>query len=164
MQLRISGIIEESVVDGPGIRLVIFTQGCFHNCAQCHNQDTHDPAGGQLMETDEILHMIKKNPLLDGVTLSGGEPLLHTEALAKLAKEVKQLGLNVISYTGFVWEDLMKNKKHFIDYLSQVDVLIDGPFKIEVRSLNLSFRGSTNQRVIDVQKSLQSEQLVLLDW
>jgi anaerobic ribonucleoside-triphosphate reductase activating protein len=164
MQLRVSGIIEESVVDGPGFRFVIFTQGCFHNCAQCHNKDTHDPDGGQLIDTDEILQMIKKNPLLDGVTFSGGEPLLHTEALTKLAMEIRLLGLNVISYTGFVWEDLMKSKKHFDDYLSQVDVLIDGPFKFEVRSLNLSFRGSTNQRVIDVQKSLQSEQLVLLDW
>ncbi|MDF2557500.1 MAG: anaerobic ribonucleoside-triphosphate reductase activating protein [Bacillales bacterium] len=164
MQLRISGIIEESVVDGPGIRFVVFTQGCFHKCIQCHNQATHDPEGGRLIEIEELLQMIKKNPLLDGVTFSGGEPLLHTEALTLLAKECHQLGLNVISYTGFIWEDLMKNKKHFADYLSQVDVLIDGPFKIELKSLNLSFRGSSNQRIIDVQKSLKSDDLVLLDW
>lgn len=164
MQLRIAGVIEESVVDGPGIRFVIFTQGCFHKCKQCHNESTHDPNGGRLIETEELLQMIKKNPLLDGVTFSGGDPLLHTEALTELAKECHKLGLNVISYTGFVWENLMKNKRHFVDYLSHVDVLIDGPFKVELKSLNLSFRGSSNQRIIDVKKSLQSEDLVILDW
>lgn len=164
MELRISGIIEESVVDGPGIRFVIFTQGCYHNCIQCHNQSTHDPNGGSIIQIDNLLEMIKKNPLLDGVTFSGGEPLIHTVPLTELAKECHKLGLNVISYTGFTWEDLMKNKRHFADYLKQVDVLIDGPFKVELKSLCLSFRGSSNQRIIDVKKSLESDKLVQLDW
>lgn len=164
MKIRISGIIEESVVDGPGIRFVVFTQGCIHQCEGCHNTDTHDLNGGYEMDTAEIFEKIKQNPMLDGVTFSGGDPLLQVEALVELAKKCREIGLNIYTYTGFEWEMLMRNQDKYVEFLRLTDVLIDGKFVIAEKSLTLSFRGSRNQRLIDVQKSLASGRVEQVEW
>jgi len=163
MGIRVFNIVNDSVVDGPGIRLTIFTQGCFWNCLGCHNPATHDPNGGYLIDQNEILAMIKKNPLLDGVTFSGGEPFLQSTALAPLAKEIKKIGLNVIAYTGYHWEALQREYKLHRPFLEEIDILIDGPYQAEHRSLALKYAGSTNQRIIDVQKSLVNQEIILVD-
>lgn len=154
MRLKIAGIVNDSIVDGPGIRLTVFTQGCIHNCIGCHNVHTHSMEGGYDIDTEEILEMVKKNPLLDGVTLSGGEPFLQTEPLIHLSRDVKALGLNVIAYTGYVWEDIVKDERLF-SLAKEVDYVIDGPFVSEKKSLLLNFRGSSNQRIIDVKRSIE---------
>lgn len=161
IKIRISGITEESVVDGPGIRLVVFTQGCIHNCEGCHNPTTHDLNGGFEIDTDEIFAKIKKNPMLDGVTFSGGDPFLHVEPLLDLAKKCHAEGLNVISYTGFTWEALLRNEAKYLEFLQNIDCLIDGKFILAEKSLNLAFRGSKNQRIIDVPKSLEYDTVIL---
>lgn len=153
IELRIAGIVEESIVDGPGIRLVVFTQGCNHNCIGCHNPESHSFSGGKLIDIEEILDMIKENPLLDGITFSGGEPFEQAIGCSILAKKVKELGLNVIVYTGYTFEQILKNDQ-FKELLLQTDTLIDGKFEIEEKSLMLKFRGSKNQRIIDVKRFL----------
>lgn len=153
MKLRVAGIIEESIVDGPGIRLVVFTQGCKHNCIGCHNPETHSFTGGKLIDIDSIVHMVKSNPLLDGITLSGGEPFEQVKECAILAKKVKELGLSVVTYTGYTFEEILKNR-NLRELLIYTDILIDGKFDIRKKSLILKFRGSTNQRIIDVKKYL----------
>lgn len=153
MKLRVAGIIEESIVDGPGIRLVVFTQGCKHNCIGCHNPETHSFTGGKLIDIDSIVHMVKSNPLLDGITLSGGEPFEQVKECAILAKKVKELGLSVVTYTGYTFEEILKDR-NLRELLKYTDILIDGKFDIRKKSLILKFRGSTNQRIIDVKKYL----------
>ncbi|MBU5426351.1 anaerobic ribonucleoside-triphosphate reductase activating protein [Tissierella pigra] len=152
-KIRIAGIEEESIVDGPGIRLVVFTQGCKHNCVGCHNPSTHSFNGGSLIEVDNIVKMVKENSLLDGITLSGGEPFEQALECSILARKVKSLGLSVVTYTGYTFEQMLKNKK-FRELLLQTDILIDGKFDISKKSMMLQFRGSTNQRIIDVKKYL----------
>lgn len=149
--IRLAGIEEESIVDGPGIRFVIFTQGCPHKCKGCHNPHTHSYKGGMEMDIDEIVERIKKNPLLKGITLSGGEPFEQPEACLELIKEVKKLNLDVFGYTGYKIEEILKDqaKKKL---LSEIDTLIDGRFIQEEKNLLLKFRGSENQRIIDVNK------------
>lgn len=162
--IKISGIVKESIVDGPGIRLVIFSQGCKHNCKGCHNPQTHSFENGQIINIEDILEMIKKNPLLDGVTFSGGDPFEQAESFAELGKEVKKLGLNIITYTGYTYKQIVESideKKGWKDLLCITDMLIDGPFQIDKRSLELKFRGSSNQRIIDVKKSLENNEIVL---
>ncbi len=145
--LRISGLVEESIVDGPGIRLTVFTQGCRHKCKGCHNPQTHDYNGGKDISIDEILRIVKENPLLDGITISGGEPFDQPQACTKLAKTVKNMGLNVVIYTGYKYEELLSSKIHRA-LLEQADILIDGKFEIDKKDLTLPFRGSSNQRII----------------
>ncbi|MBU5310571.1 anaerobic ribonucleoside-triphosphate reductase activating protein [Tissierella carlieri] len=152
-KIRIAGIEEESIVDGPGIRFVIFTQGCNHHCIGCHNPETHSFDGGELVDIENIVNKIKENPLLDGITISGGEPFEQSLECSILAKKVKALGLNVVTYTGYTFEEILGNKK-FRDLLLQTDLLIDGKFDISQKSMMLHFRGSTNQRIIDVKKYL----------
>lgn len=166
-QLRIAGIIKESIVDGPGIRLVVFTQGCRHNCPGCHNPNSHSFEGGTLVDISFILQQVKNNPLLDGVTLSGGEPFEQAEILAELAREIKNLGLNIMTYTGYKFEYLLANAdahSGWAELLDQTDILVDGRFDIEKKNLLLRFRGSENQRIIDVRKSLRDSEPALLDW
>jgi len=165
--LRISGIIKESIVDGPGIRYVVFTQGCLHKCEGCHNPQTHDLEGGTFIDIDEIVADLKKNPLLDGVTYSGGEPFLQPDMLSELGLKIKALGLNVITYTGYTFEHLLelsKVKPDITSLLQITDILIDGRFELAQKDLLLKFRGSKNQRVIDVAKSLKESKVVLLNW
>ena len=155
-ELRLAGIVNDSIVDGPGLRYTIFTQGCPHRCPGCHNPQTHDFNGGYVENIDNLLKDIKSNPLLNGVTFSGGEPFCQAKVLSVLADEIHKLGLDIVTYTGFTFEELYNDKEHpeYIELLRRIDVLIDGPFKIDLKSLNCKFRGSTNQRIIDVRKTL----------
>lgn len=153
MRLRISGTVDESVVDGPGLRFVVFTQGCHHHCPGCQNPHTHDPKGGHDADTDELLALALSNPLLSGITLSGGEPFLQPVPLADLARKAKNAGLDVISYSGFTFEQILESPAA-MELLREIDILVDGPFVEEKRSMDLKFRGSSNQRAIDVQESL----------
>lgn len=156
MLIRLSDTVNDSIVDGPGLRFTVFVQGCPHDCPGCHNPQTHDFAGGRDTTTEEILERIKSNPLLDGVTFSGGEPFCQAKALAELGKEIKQLGLNLITYTGYTFEYLYAHREEngICELLSVTDWLIDGPFVDALRSLELHFRGSANQRILDIPKSL----------
>lgn len=156
-ELRLAGVIRESIVDGPGIRLTVFTQGCPHHCEGCHNPTTHDFNGGYISHPENILKAIDENPLLKGVTFSGGEPFMQPAALAELGREIHKRGLDIITYTGFTFEQLTESFDKFPerkDLLEQTDYLIDGKFELDKRSLNLQFRGSSNQRIIDVKQSL----------
>jgi len=163
-KLRIAGIESESFVDGPGIRFSIFTQGCTHNCPGCHNPQTHDFNGGHEISLSEVLSMIEENPLLDGVTFSGGDPMFQAETLVPLAREIKERGLNLVIFTGFVFEAIVAHKgkyPHMLELLTFADMLVDGPFVMAQRCLSLKYRGSKNQRLIDVQASLSQGRAVL---
>lgn len=166
MKIRISSpITVDSIVDGPGLRMVIWTQGCTHNCNGCHNPQTHTLDGGYEVMTEEVISKIKTLRLQRGITLSGGEPFLQPEALEAVAKEAKNSGLDVWAYTGFTFEQLIdkNNKSYFrnLNLLRQVDVLVDGKFVEEKKDISLRFRGSYNQRIIDVQSSLIQNKVLL---
>ena len=157
MKIRIAALVNDSIVDGPGLRYAVYTQGCLHHCKGCHNPQTHDINGGYETDTEDIWREISENPLLSGITFSGGDPLLQPRPLAELAKKAGEEGLSIWCYTGWVWEDLLKkNDPDIMALLSDIDVLVDGPFLSEQRTLELPFRGSKNQRLIDVQRSLRS--------
>ncbi len=165
--MRISGLVNDSIVDGPGLRFTVFTQGCKHNCLGCHNPGTHSFEGGQEMSVEEIVSIISKNPLLDGVTLSGGDPMFQVEESLKLAKEVKKMGLNVMLYTGFTFERIIEMGKSNPDYkeiLNYIDYLVDGPFILKLRDLTLQFRGSQNQRIIDVPHYLKTNEIKAIEF
>lgn len=158
MELRIAGTVNDSIVDGPGIRFTIFTQGCPHHCEGCHNPQTHAFDGGELTDISVLLEKAKSNPLLDGVTFSGGEPFCQAEVLAELGREIKALGLNIVTYTGYTFEQLWSGKNgqnHWGDLLEVTDFLIDGPFVQAQRDWEIKFRGSSNQRYIDCQASIK---------
>ena len=162
MRISLSGITGDSIVDGPGLRLTIFTQGCLHHCPGCHNPQTHDPEGGSWADTEDILAAAAENPLLDGITLSGGDPFLQPVPCLALAEGAHKIGLNVWTYTGYTWEALWEENAHEkIALLKETDVLVDGPFLLAERSLELRFCGSRNQRLIDVKKSLAEGKVVL---
>ena len=162
MEIRISGVVSNSIVDGPGIRYTVFVQGCPHGCRGCHNPQTHDFAAGKTEDTDRLFEAICEDPLLDGVTFSGGEPFCQAKALAELGRKIKAQGLDIICYTGYDFEYLYENreKNSYGDLLEVTDILIDGKFILEKRSLELKFRGSSNQRIIDVKKSLEAGRAV----
>ena len=165
-KIRLSGIISESIVDGPGLRFVVFSQGCPHRCKGCHNPQTFDVNGGYDMDTNDILEEVKKNPLISGITFSGGEPFLQAEQFSDLAKKSRKLGLNVMSYTGYVFEDLLKKLHIRSDWkklLENIDILVDGPFDLSKKSLLLKFRGSENQRIIDVKESLKNGHAIIME-
>lgn len=167
MKIRLAAPLTiDSIVDGPGLRTVIWTQGCIHNCKGCHNPQTHDMEGGFLAEVEEIIGQIKASKLQKGITLSGGDPFLQARSLVPIAMAAKETGMDVWAYTGFKWEQLM-NRKHpfhqdFIDLLEWTDVLVDGRFILEQKK-QLLFRGSANQRIIDVGKSMEQKEIVLLE-
>lgn len=145
MEIRIAGIEPESYVDGEGIRYAIFMQGCLRNCKGCHNPETHALDGGKVIDTAEIISAIRKNPLLTGITLSGGEPLLQIAPAVELAKTAKNLGLDVWLYTGYKFEEIPSDAHELLKF---VDVVVDGEYIEELRDLDLEFRGSKNQRII----------------
>ncbi len=160
--IRIAGYVNDSLVDGPGIRFTIFTQGCPYRCLGCHNPDTWDPKGGEEVEISALIKKWRKNPLLDGITLSGGEPLSQKEALLPLIDAAKEDGLNITMYTGSTYEELLKRNDAVVNkILSKIDYLIDGPFILHELNLNLLYRGSNNQRIIDLRKSTP-DKLVLI--
>ena len=153
--LRIAGTVGESIVDGPGIRYVIFTQGCPHGCPGCHNPETHDFAGGREIDAETLLAEIRRNGLVSGVTFSGGEPFEQAEALLPLARQLKADGRHLMAYSGYTYEQLIADSRAGVrGLLEQLDLLVDGRYEAEHRSLELRFRGSTNQRVLDVPASL----------
>lgn len=158
MKVRIAGIVPESFVDGEGIRFAIFFQGCLRNCFNCQNPATHDLNGGKIFDTQEIITQIKKNPLLTGITLTGGEPFLQIAPALELATAAKNLNLNVWCYTGFKFEAISAEAE---ELLKNVDVLVDGEYIDDLRDLELQFCGSKNQRVIDVQKTLTAGKITL---
>lgn len=162
--LKLSGIINESIVDGPGIRYVVFTQGCPHKCEGCHNPHTHDFESGFEKSTDEIYHEILKNPLIKGVTISGGEPFMQAREVATLASKLKEKNYDVMVYTGFNYEHLVSQATEHNGYahlLKHTDKLVDGKFEMNKKNLQLRFRGSENQRVIDVKQSMTRGDVVL---
>lgn len=154
MKIRLSGIIDSSIKNGEGIRKVIFAQGCKHNCNGCFNPETHDLNGGNEYDTDSILDIIKSDFIIDGVTFSGGDPFEQAEAFYHIAKEID----NVWCYTGYTIEyilDNAKNHPYWKNLLEEIDYLVDGKFEIDRKDPLLEYRGSSNQRIIDVQKYLK---------
>lgn len=166
-KIRLSGIIYESLVNGPGIRRVLFAQGCFHDCKGCFNPETHDPDGGELFDIDDLVYDINRNVLLHGVTFSGGDPWEQADKFAYIAEKVKKLEFNIWSYTGYTYEYILDNRdkrKGWRDLLNNIDVLVDGKFEQELYDPALKFRGSSNQRIIDVKESLVKGKVVTLDF
>ncbi len=152
--LELSGIVGDSIVDGPGIRTTVFSQGCPHHCKGCHNPETWAFGCGTPMAEETVLEIVQSNPLCRGVTFSGGEPFAQGAGFARLAKLLKSAGYEVASYTGYTFEALLEGTPEQRALLEAIDVLIDGPFLLEQRSLVLAFRGSKNQRILDVPASL----------
>lgn len=152
--LELSSIVTDSIVDGPGIRTTVFCQGCPHRCSGCHNPDTWEFGCGTPMEEEAILEIVKQNPLCRGVTFSGGEPFAQAEGFRKLGRLLKEAGYEVAAYSGYTFEQLLGGTQAQRQLLQTIDVLIDGPYRQEERSLELSFRGSRNQRILDIPRSL----------
>lgn len=164
MEIRIAGTVCESIVDGHGLRYVVFVQGCPHNCEGCHNPETHDFSGGRIVDTEDLFAECTEDALHDGVTFSGGEPFCQAQPLYVLGKQLKERGLNLMCYSGWTFEQLLEKAKseEFVGkLLSITDILVDGRFVLEKRSLALKFRGSENQRIIDVQESLKQHRAVI---
>jgi len=162
--LRVASIMEESIVDGPGMRLVVFFQGCRHNCPGCHNPDTHAMDGGYLVSDMEILNRALRNPMLRGITFSGGEPFLQASVIATLAQEARIAGLDIVTYTGFTFEQIMAHRDlddGFIALLNATDILVDGLFIQELRTLDQPFIGSKNQRIINVPATLNNNEIIV---
>lgn len=188
VSLRLAGVVRESIVDGPGLRFAIFCQGCPHNCPKCHNQDTHDFSGGYDCDIQKIVNAIEENPLLSGVTFSGGEPSHQPVAFLEIAKKVKSRGLNIWMYSGYTLEELLSRANSTISDLDNmnenssqtsekneeqvalkgllglVDVLVDGKFINELKDLTLPFRGSKNQRLIDMAATKRHNKIILYEY
>ena len=147
--MRIHDTIQDSIVDGPGLRFVVFTQGCPHHCPRCHNPETHDPNSGREVSVDDLIADMQKNPLLDGLTLSGGEPFSQAEDCAKLARAAHDMGLSVWCYTGWTLEQLQTMPEAAV-LLREIDVLVDGVYIDAQHSFDLKWRGSANQRIIEL--------------
>ncbi len=159
--LRIAGAVGESIVDGPGIRYTVFTQGCPFRCKGCHNPQAQSLTGGIDVSLKILYDELKSDPLTTGITFSGGEPFIQPTPLAIFAKILRSEGYNLWSYTGYTFDKLVSDKKR-LALLEQLDVVVDGPFVMSKKSMLIDFRGSTNQRIIDVQASLKSGSVVLM--
>lgn len=156
--LRVSGCVSDSIVDGPGMRYTVFVQGCPHNCPGCHNPQTHDFEGGYLADMDKIVEQVGNDPLMSGVTFSGGEPFCQPEALCALGEQIVALGKNIAIYSGYTFEELLEmgeKNPAVLRLLKMADLLVDGPYMEAERDLSLQFRGSANQRLIDLKTALQ---------
>lgn len=160
--LRMCGVEPESIVDGPGFRYVIFVQGCPHRCPGCHNPQSHDFEGGYDLDLEELWEDILKSKSITGITFSGGEPFCQIKPLLEIAHRAKDAGLDLMSYSGYTYEELLDRKDPVTDeFLSLLDMLVDGRFIEEERNLELLYRGSENQRVIDMNKTRESGEIVL---
>ena len=160
--IRVCGVEPESIVDGPGFRYVLFVQGCPHRCPGCHNPESHDPDAGFDMTTGEVMKEIKANPHLRGVTFSGGEPFEQVSALLELAEMIRSEGLSLMSYSGYTYEELTERKDPETDrLLGMLDILVDGRYVEKLRNLTLVYRGSENQRVIDMNKTRENGEVTL---
>ena len=166
MEIRLAGeFTTESIVDGEGIRTVIWTQGCRHNCKECHNPDTHSFTGGFMKNVDELCQEIADIPFQDGITFSGGDPMEQIEECLEIAKFCDNIGLNIWCYTGYTMEYLLNranDNEKLAQFLSYIDVLVDSPFIIDLKSYNVPFRGSSNQRIIDCKNSLKNKKVLLI--
>ena len=158
--LDLSGIVSDSIVDGPGIRTAIFSQGCPHHCPGCHNPETWEFGCGTAMDTERLVAIVQSNPLCRGVTFSGGEPFAQAEGFAELARALKEKGYEIASYTGYTFEQLLRGTPAQRQLLETIDVLIDGPFLLAEKSLEVPFRGSRNQRILNVPASLAAGRAV----
>ncbi|MBP2625838.1 MAG: anaerobic ribonucleoside-triphosphate reductase activating protein [Firmicutes bacterium] len=164
MKIRLSSpIVTDSVVDGRGLRTVIWCQGCSHDCAGCHNPDTHDFAGGYEQDIDELVQEILAVQMQSGVTFSGGDPMIQAASCAAIASQLKEHGTNIWCYTGFTFEELL-DRPDCRQLLQYIDVLVDGKFELSLKSYELLFKGSANQRIIDVSESLKQNRVVLYQF
>ncbi|MDD4557150.1 MAG: anaerobic ribonucleoside-triphosphate reductase activating protein [Alphaproteobacteria bacterium] len=163
LKLRIASVVDDSVVDGPGVRYVIFTQGCKHNCPGCHNPQSHSFSAGMFVGFDEIYEDLSKYKYVKAVTFSGGEPLEQPEAVAEFVSKLKEKGYHILIYTGYTFEQILADEKK-LRAIEKADLLVDGLFVLRLRSLNVNFRGSSNQRIVDVQRSLKNKEVVLSEY
>lgn len=165
MKIRLAGeITTDSIVDGEGIRSVVWCQGCIHNCPGCHNPETHSFDSGVLRDVSEVCEEIASLEFQDGVTLSGGDPLCQIDACLEIAKFCQNIGLNVWCYTGYKMEDLLKRSRKeykLKELLENIDVLVDSPFILELKSYDVPFRGSSNQRLINAKKSIELDEVII---
>lgn len=162
--IRIAGKVHDSIVDGPGLRYTLFVQGCPHHCEGCHNPETHPFDGGTETTTDLIIEDIKSNPLIKGLTFSGGEPMSHAEELVEIAGYAKSRGFNIWIYSGWTYEEIISGfvgNPYCEKLLSLCDVLVDGRFELPLKSLILKWRGSSNQRLIDLNETRKAGQIVV---
>ncbi|WP_244834262.1 anaerobic ribonucleoside-triphosphate reductase activating protein [Clostridium sp. BJN0001] len=165
--IKLAGIEHETLVNGPGMRRAFFAQGCRHNCKGCFNPETHDFNGGVEKDMDELIKDVLENPMLKGVTFSGGDPLEQADKFSYMAKAFKKANLNIWSYTGYTFEYILEHlddKKGWRDFINIIDVLVDGKFQEDKKEEGLKFRGSSNQRIIDVKKSLKEGKVITLDY
>lgn len=167
MKIQLAAYLQpDSIVDGEGIRTVIWTQGCPHNCLGCHNPETHDINAGASVDIEEVKEIIDGLEGQDGITFSGGDPFMQAEECAILAKYARSKGYNIWAYTGYTFEELLHLstvKKEIIDFLKQIDILVDGRFVLSKKSYNTLFRGSSNQRILDVKESLKQKKAILAE-
>jgi len=160
--IKILDIIHDSIVDGNGLRIVIFFSGCSHHCYQCHNPQSWDVNNGVAKSTEEIINEIKKNSIAQGVSFSGGDPFYQAKEIKVLAEKIKQIPMDIWIYTGYTFEEIISSgNEDMIELLKLCDVLVDGKYIHEMRDIRLAFRGSSNQRIIDIQKSLQNNKIIL---
>ena len=162
--IRICGVVRESIVDGPGLRFVLFTQGCPHHCPGCHNPESHSMDGGYDVTAEKVLEEFRKNPLLKGITLSGGDPIVQAGELVEVCRGVHALGTDVMTYTGYTYEELLEMQKTddgIRQLLEETDTLVDGRFVLAQRDLTLIYKGSRNQRVIDLNRTRAEGHIVL---
>lgn len=164
LNIRMYGTVNDTIVDGPGLRFGVFVQGCSHHCPGCHNPESQLVDGGTMRTVDDVLAEIKENPLISRVTLSGGEPFEQPEAVAQLARALKGGGYNLWAFTGYLYEDLLKQSEEneaIAEILAVIDVLVDGPFVQALHSYELKWRGSSNQRLIDMPATRRRGEVVL---
>lgn len=162
MKLQIGGFLDNSLVNGEGLRSVIFVSGCKHNCGNCHNKAMQGFDYGDAASIEDVLQKIVKNmPIIKGVTFSGGEPFESAEALSKLSEKIRTLGLSIWCYSGYTYEEIIQSEDSYkLGLLSLIDVLIDGEFHEELKEDASKYTGSSNQRVIDVQKSILGNKII----
>ncbi|MDR0985798.1 MAG: anaerobic ribonucleoside-triphosphate reductase activating protein [Mycoplasmataceae bacterium] len=161
-QIRLSGIAPQSLVNGQGLRKVYFSQGCTHHCKGCFNPETWSFKDGQLFDINKLVDTLKDESYLDGVTFSGGDPLQQAEPFSYLAEKVKQLGMNIWCYTGYTWNqvvELMSKDKYVNKLIRHLDIIVDGIFVESLKDDKLKYRGSSNQRIIDVQQTLKDKKI-----
>lgn len=164
-KIRLAGIAYESLVNGPGMRRVFFSQGCKHNCKGCFNPDTHDFSGGEERDMDDLIDDVLDNPIIKGVTFSGGDPMERAEEFAYMAEKFRENGLNVWSFTGYTFEYILEHledRSGWREFINNIDVLIDGRFDETKMDDGIRFRGSSNQRIINVKESLDKGEIVLV--
>ncbi len=166
-KIRLAGIAQQSLVNGKGLRKVYFSQGCSHHCKNCFNPETWPFVGGQEFNMDDLIQKLSNETYLDGVTFSGGDPFQQADKFAYMAVKINKMGFNIWCYTGYTFEELLelsKTDKNIETMLHNINVIVDGKFIQELYDEHLKFRGSSNQRIIDVQKSLKTNSIITLDF